>query len=144
MGAQVHSRRDFTGQPGARPLRHGQQAVIRAQGMGKALELVHIPARLEAETLEQGEVSLLGEDGQVERPRLQNHVVGEVALVHGDEHPVGLAGHLDAGVDDAAIVLFPPSGGEDKQAIAQGIHGFRVFHGTILLHVRGSFFLFPF
>ena len=42
---------------------------------------------------------------------LLHHVVGVVALVHGDDDAVGVGGHLDGGVGDTAVVLVPLTGG---------------------------------
>ena len=56
--------------------------------------------------------------------------MGQISLVDSDGDTVGLGRHLDGGVDDAAVVPLPLTGGEDKQAVAYGIHGFFVFHGV--------------
>ena len=131
VGAQVQGGDHLAAQPGAGPPGYIENAVVPPDGVRlEAVKLVHIPAGLEAEALEGGELRLLRQDGQGEAAGLQHHVVGVVGLVHRDDNAVGLAGHLHGGVDDAAVVLFSLAGGQNKQTVAQGKHGLGIFHSA--------------
>lgn len=97
--------------------------VFRPFGEGPAVKLVGIPSGLEAEMLEQLEGHILRQDTDAEYAVLQEHIVGQVGLVHRKGHPFGGICKLDDGVDDAAVVLCAIPGGQDEQAIGQLEHG---------------------
>ena len=108
------------------------QPVGAALAGGVAGKLVHIGAGLEAEMLEQGKIGPLAQDGNVELPALQHHVMGEVVLVHRDADAVGGGGDLPRRVDDASVVLSLAAGCQHKQTVGQVVHCFFVHTNTLL------------
>ena len=133
MGAQVGGRHHFTAQPCVDALSNIANPIgIFTSVFIKPGELIHIPARLEPEPLEQIKLSLLRQNGDGETSSLLHHVMGIVALVHCDDYAVWVGGHLNCGIRDTAVVLVPLAGGQHKQTIAQGIHDL-VVHKQFLL-----------
>ena len=66
-------------------------------------ELVNVSAGLEAKMLEEVEVRLLADDGDVALPGSHDHVMGVVLLVDGYGDGVWIGCYLDYGVADAAV-----------------------------------------
>jgi len=70
-------------------------------------ELVNVSAGLETEMLEEVEVRLLTDDGDVAFMGIHNHVMGVVLLVDGYRDSVWVGCYLDYGVADAAVHFLP-------------------------------------
>lgn len=120
VGPQVLGGDHPAADAGVGPLGHIGQAVLLPAGVGlEPGKLVHRPPRLEAEAADEVHAGLLREDGQPEGTGGEDHVVGQVGLVHRDDEPLGLHGDQHGGVDDAAVVPLPLSGGEDEEPIAE-------------------------
>ena len=64
--------------------------------------------------------------------------MGEIGLVDGDGKLIGLGGHLDGSIDDAAVVLAAILGGEDEEAVGKLVHGQIVHKMYLLLHVASG------
>ena len=105
VGAQVGGGHHLAAQPGVGALGDVGDAVGVLAGVGEAGELIHVTARLEAKTLEKFEIRLFRQDRHGKPARFLYHIVGVIALVHGDDDAVGVGGHLDGGVGDTAVVL---------------------------------------
>ena len=73
--------------------------------MGKALELVHIPARLEAEAFDDVERYVLAQNRNVERLGFLNELAGIIRLIDGDDHLVRLVRDLHKGIVDHAVIF---------------------------------------
>ena len=108
------------------------QAVLTPGLVGEVGELVHVAARLHAEVLEQGEVSLGGDAADGEAAGAENHVMGIIALGHGNGNADGIVGHLRDRVDDTAVVLTVFLRGQEEQTISQ-------FEQSFLIHKNTSF-----
>ena len=102
------------------------KAVFAAPAGGIARKLIRRLAGLEAEMLKQLKVRLLAEDGKIELAALQDHIVGQIGLVHRNADPVGAGGHLPRRIDDTAVILAVQGGGQDKQAVCQVVHRFLI------------------
>ena len=129
------------GDDGVGSLRDIEDAVLCPGTVGKICKIVHVPAGLEAEVLKEVKISLLADDGDIEFPGLQHHVVGIVCLVHRDADAVRLGSHLNGGVGNAAVILLSPLCGQDEQAVGQLVHRFHIhgkhsflFCGILLLY----------
>ena len=58
--------------------------------------------------------------------------MGVIAFIDRDGDPVGGGGHLAGGVDDAAVVLFPLPGSQDKESVGKLKHGLFVHDARLL------------
>ena len=105
MAAKIGEAFNIHGDEGIGALRHVEQTVFRSFACGEARKLVHIFAGLEAEMFEGLKLCSLTQDGDVELPAVDYHIMGEIRLVHRNSDPVGLRGHLDSRICDTAVVL---------------------------------------
>ena len=105
MAAQVEVLRHLGGEVHVGLLGQVVQAVFAAGDVGKSVKLVHIPTGLHAKTLEQRELCVGGDGGNIEHAGVQDHVAGLVLADDRDGDAGGVVGHLDGGIDDAAVVL---------------------------------------
>ena len=120
LGLQVLHIDDLAGEDGVGIGGDIADAVGHAVVVGEIGELVHVPAALKAEVLEQAVGGVLREDGDVELARLHHHVAGVVLLDAGDGDLLRVGGgHLAGGVDDAAVVLAVHPGGQDLHAVGE-------------------------
>ena len=77
-------------------------------------ELVNVSAGLEAEMLEEVEVRLLADDGDVALLGSHDHVMGVVLLVDGYGDRIWIGCYLYYGVTDAAVHFVAFGGGADE------------------------------
>ena len=127
MAAQIQMLSDLAGEQGVGGGGQVVQAVFAAGHVGKSLELIYVAAGLHTEALEQGEGSGGGQSGDVELPGAQDHLTGQIFLDGGDGDSGGVVGHLNGGVDDAAVVAAVLLCSQQEQSVGQvveslGIH----------------------
>ncbi len=73
-------------------------------GFGEVVaELVNVSTGLEAEMLEEVEVRLLADDGDVALLGIHDHVMGVVLLIDGYGNRIWIGCYLDYGIADTAV-----------------------------------------
>ena len=131
VAAKVDALGDDTADDRIDKLRQVQQAILRAQLLLAAGELVDVAAALEAEVLEGLHGGLLAEGTQIELQRAQHHVMREVGFVDTDHQLQRVAADLLGYIDDTGVVLVALPGDKDIEAVADGEEGFVVDHGFL-------------
>ena len=130
VAAQVQVLGDLAGEESIGSGGQIVQAVFAARHMVKSLELIHIPAGLHAEALEQREGRGGGQGGDIELSGAQNHFAGQILLDGGNGDAGGIVGHLDGGIDDAAVVAAVFLCGQQEQTVGQVVESFLIHKVT--------------
>lgn len=117
VAAQIHGLLHLTGEHGIAVLRQVNKTIVTPLEAYKVRELIHIPAGLHAEVPNCLEGHILRQDADVEFAGFLDDLLGQILLLTGDGNPQGIGCHLDAGIDDAAVILLL-RGGEYEQTVA--------------------------
>lgn len=114
MAAEVNAIYDVCAKISVRALRDGENAVRRAQFVGKILEFFTFSAGSEAEMPEKGEIRVFADDGNSDIVRVLQHIGGVIVFADGNCDRVRCGSDLHNGVDDARVILFVASDAENE------------------------------
>ena len=118
VAAQINFVLDLGGEHGADVFRQVIQAIVAPLGAGEAFKLRCIPSGLHTEVPDGLKGHALCQHADIELAGRLNDFPGQVPHLAGNCQPRGIGSHLDAGVHDAAVILFILRG-EHKQTVGQ-------------------------
>lgn len=118
MAAQVHLLDDTATEHCIGVLGQIGKTVMTFLYAGESTQLVDVPAGLHSEMPDSLKRHIFCQYADIKFTGMLDHILGQISLLYGDQQPFGLFGHLNAGVDDTAIVDAGLPGGKYKQTVA--------------------------
>ena len=103
-----------------------KQVICPSLYIGKALKLVHLPAGLHPKAPEEIEGGRGGDAADGKHAGANDHIVGQVLLLHGKSKTGWVVCRLDGGIDDAAVIPSLLPGCEEKKPVGQLIKRFLI------------------
>ena len=98
------------------------QTVFGAVIVRNGSKLIGISTGAEAKLLEYSKGSLFVQNGNIEHTGANDHIVGEVSLVHSQLDALGIVGDQTDGIGDAAVISAVFPGGYNEQTVAELKH----------------------
>ena len=118
VSAKVNALYDFRGNVCVRTFCDIENAVVRPFCCGISVELIYVPAALEAEMFKGVKAGFLRQDRYVKFAGTFDHAVGIVGFVDVERNPQRGVCHLCGGVGDTSVVLVNLSGSDNKKNIS--------------------------
>ena len=132
VAAQILLVHHLAGEHGVGVLGQVQQTVVAALCISPGIQLADFPASLHTEVADSFKRHILAQHADIEHTGALDHLFGQISALAGDGDAGGLIGHLNTGVDDAAVVLVFLCG-QHEQSVGQIPCGRRVDRRFVLL-----------
>lgn len=118
MAAQILLGKHLAGEHGIGILVYIIQAITAACNLRKFRKLVGIPTGLHTKMANGLKGYILRKHAHIEDAGIFDHLPGQIPLLDRNGQLGGVAAYLEAGIGNAAVILFLIPGGQYKQAVA--------------------------